>query len=1582
LLHSLCETFFTHHLHGQRQAANQRKCSTRSEQVIHRITSRAADVLQGNFQASFGFGSSTSFIDDSALDPELRVIVKKLSKRDNVTKQRALEELAGFLSQNVSADFMETWEKLFQRLAIDHDRKVRENCFVVLNQIINSDSKLLAPILKKIAGPWISARFDSSKEVAQIAANSFEKAFPKKLEQVLKVCQGVIIDYVSKMILDETPETLSDKRYVSEEDMLGKYNRCVSASIDCVGFLVEQLDQSTRQSAEEKYANLFEKRFWEMAHHQQGSIRAAFYRFLKVCCQKGIDVVDAHKEQLAKQYLTKVFLDKEPSIHPFMWDSLLLISKHCSDVWLQETKKPIVPKLFNFLNQGTFGSPSVSYPCFLPLLAHIPLQLMINTAHFVSDFFDAFWAGRVLIDKIFCQVFLNSYMECCLYFLKNDAFSSSHQAILTQHLLVPIISLSEKRSDRFSDGDISKYSSKWLVDALVLFNGSVISEISQKWIELAKASSNTQWILDLCAEMGSRNLNLPLVEGVFQASVIHRIAQSQIVMLRSLLDVSSISLPLEVIHDGLELMKNLNVDDPKVAETFVIFISKSTSDLEQESLISWKGLVEKILQSTNPVESLHEVVKTIATHPHPSFVPLIPLDRYLLSLFRANAHNSQLYELLGDLLALDDSLLFETAKEELSEMISSVFRMYLDQVLIIPSRNLHAIPYAVIDQTSFVLEVLNIATRNGSNEYMTNLVHLNLVNILLVAHSHPTTVASLQWTESNSTSIVQCVDAIRNRAFELSKRVRPTDSQNLVSKWSSQFMEEFMNLQHSASSADFVEIVADLLSICMENVQETLIKGILPATEFFVTNFGVFDNQSCLTSIVDPVSTWSRPLSTPSFQIEYDHDGLSRYARWMLLLFALLKSKDTKRFISLDYFLELTRFVIVCEDHLHTTTNLFEVDLIAHTQLVLDDWKDMILQQNRDDFWSLLEQKDNVFGLALQQCITSKGIMDGRIARKLIQTVIDEIGVTNQAIQLAISLYRNANYVSCLALLEPMLPLCDVDFLDQFHPVFSEPVLKIKRSTINETSDTPLAQVIIFSNYLSAIKHVNADMDDEIRNSILRWVRTQYDAIVSSRGKDDNLSEQLVVFDTQVARICDYLVSVSIHEHIDYGLNMSRFLCDLMYHLIQVSKKITMDEAGKVYVFHILKYWSVLEEAAENSSMWTRVSDIADEVHKLIVQLFFVVGEPSESTSVGLQALQTLAGEMVLQLDYEDHVRQYLANETKLFAMIMTNCEQIQKTVFETLRRITYQRVQEHSLTIAMSSKKKKYGISPALVDLLSLPKPEETYQFFGHGLGWLLFFDHFHEANFDLRQMYTMELKESGILGTFLDILFGVVGVDSKKPVLNMKNWELDEYYVSGYDGDIPSSIPLLYAHLYYKALKSIPSLVRSWYSDCSNRQLVLAVESFTEKYISPSLIAKEFEIVQNQSDSEMTIRINTSQNEITAGYKIEEAGLDIVLKLPRVYPLKVVEVGSGTAGGRQAGIQESRWRSWLLSVSAVMVAQNGTILDALNLFKKNVNLHFEGMEDCAICYSIISAVDRSTPQKQCRVCKHIFHGSCVFKV
>lgn len=54
---------------------------------------------------------------------------------------------------------------------------------------------------------------------------------------------------------------------------------------------------------------------------------------------------------------------------------------------------------------------------------------------------------------------------------------------------------------------------------------------------------------------------------------------------------------------------------------------------------------------------------------------------------------------------------------------------------------------------------------------------------------------------------------------------------------------------------------------------------------------------------------------------------------------------------------------------------------------------------------------------------------------------------------------------------------------------------------------------------------------------------------------------------------------------------------------------------------------------------------------------------------------------------------------------------------------------------------------------------------------------------------------------------------------------------------------------------------------------------------------------------------------------------------------------------------------------------------MDALTLFVSNTKAYFENLDDCAICYGVLAAADRSLPTKKCPN-GHWFHAICLFKV
>ncbi|CAG8758059.1 7999_t:CDS:2, partial [Acaulospora colombiana] len=201
------------------------------------------------------------------------------------------------------------------------------------------------------------------------------------------------------------------------------------------------------------------------------------------------------------------------------------------------------------------------------------------------------------------------------------------------------------------------------------------------------------------------------------------------------------------------------------------------------------------------------------------------------------------------------------------------------------------------------------------------------------------------------------------------------------------------------------------------------------------------------------------------------------------------------------------------------------------------------------------------------------------------------------------------------------------------------------------------------------------------------------------------------------------------------------------------------------------------------------------------------------------------------------------------------------------------------------------------------------------------------------------------------------------------------------------PTAFRVLAAHVYYRALRAIPSLIRSWWADCKDRQLSTAFASYTATYFSPILISSELSNLRDSPDGSgptarekledeaLTIKISNSISEVSVIYLVDEQQMEMAIRMPLEYPLKLGDVRDV----RRVGVAEDKWRGWLLAVQQIIGTQNGHIADAIALFKKNVTLHFQGQVECAICYSV---TDLQLPTKPCKTCKNRFHASCLYKV
>ncbi|KAJ3195439.1 hypothetical protein HK101_000211 [Irineochytrium annulatum] len=340
----------------------------------------------------------------------------------------------------------------------------------------------------------------------------------------------------------------------------------------------------------------------------------------------------------------------------------------------------------------------------------------------------------------------------------------------------------------------------------------------------------------------------------------------------------------------------------------------------------------------------------------------------------------------------------------------------------------------------------------------------------------------------------------------------------------------------------------------------------------------------------------------------------------------------------------------------------------------------------------------------------------------------------------------------------------------------------------------------------------------------------------------------------------------------------------------------------------------------------------------------------------------------------------------RLLTVLTSNNEDVVKAAYRLLEILISRDVQALSIQVEMhgdaamdtDSLRNFYALLSSLDTMASGAHSQSIV--FKYHVCLMLVFKYFENATFDLRQRFIAELQQKTCIQSFMESLVITldVGHSGGKP-FDLSKWEIESFLLEAFDLESDAALKILVAHLYLLTLKSTPTLVRDWWSSCKNRQVRTAVESYTERFFSPLLTSREAERIAATDQSifeEMTVKTSKAGNEITACYEVDETSINIVIRLPSNYPLSKVEVDSGS-GGRVVGITEARWRSWLLNIS--ILAQNASIIEALNQFKKNVKLHFEGVEDCSICYSVIGVIDKTLPSKTCRTCKNVFHASLV---
>jgi len=181
---------------------------------------------------------------------------------------------------------------------------------------------------------------------------------------------------------------------------------------------------------------------------------------------------------------------------------------------------------------------------------------------------------------------------------------------------------------------------------------------------------------------------------------------------------------------------------------------------------------------------------------------------------------------------------------------------------------------------------------------------------------------------------------------------------------------------------------------------------------------------------------------------------------------------------------------------------------------------------------------------------------------------------------------------------------------------------------------------------------------------------------------------------------------------------------------------------------------------------------------------------------------------------------------------------------------------------------------------------------------------------------------------------------------------------------------------------LAACPVACRAWFLNLDNRKMKHKVDGYVRNQLSPLIINRTLSVIESgehySSSDKFKVYSSWSRRGIVASLEVEDGHcIELSVSFPSNFPLKCPEVKIE----KLVGVSEAKARKWMLSITAFLLNNNGSITEVIKLWKKNVDKEFEGHEDCLICYSIIQPSTGQLPRLVCKTCHQKFHGTCLYK-
>lgn len=1474
--------------------------------------------------------------DPSSLnDPELVVVFKNLLKRDAITREKALQSLAVLVKREnfcVDEAFHWAWVLIYPKLSIDVSSSVRAQSHSIQGAVSRILGKASMKYMRDSIAPWLAGQYDIDRSVVHAAKLSLEHVFDtaRKRDSLYTVFHYELMKFIMTVLVTESESTLSDTRFVSKDQAEAKYCRVVRSVLCLARKIIEVVHKPGAETPE----LISDKALWKLTYSSDVAVSKAALSLISEIIHKQPQWLDGLEPEISRHMISSGLKSASGSVSVDLLQVLIKLTKRYPTIWTLQTSRKSTPiqKLCDFISQGSRRAGRYFWLSLLALLSQLPESESPYNGHHVREFTTAFENG---VKKESSD--------------PTDAWGS----YLT--VVKRVLPGSTPEKERVVSSAVQASFSVLAVDPINYEN--LYSTVGNAYLQLAAEYSETFYLLltSIIGEIDQDNDRIKLqrlvrlltVKSESNAHVFAAILNQLTVKYSQLLDESRYSFDLECLVSVFLFLRSFTIE-------------------------TWQHL-----------QALMDRLPTLL-HLDPTLSPQIQNLLKVLAQRVDASHLKQFQYCLANCLTST----LENSNDLFFFGVLEDYKIYksLDGPL-------------VLDESSDYVLKLKDSLTPWAHVNAAILAHSVFISDEVSAVLLQSVCDQLRDSSETETWLSRLLTIINSDPkFAIQEITSSTQNKELLSfLWriaeSSLSAAQILSKLEQGSGKP-INFTSSLIGGLLDNIPEMTLEEI---EDMVVRLTKQLDESNQKTEYFNGIlkaslPKWDRTMSSISSWSLLESLGISNRLEGGLFLFPVYQDHAVNNLLSevlpLSFF--MVRFFCHSVAHWNVLSDDVLIPNLASLCRVTQFWFASTRFLSIDD--TLIGDLENSAAefvnciLKLYDAATLDNIHKG----------YDSGSRLFMSLWNSLDSFTTLSYLSASACSQIIDRIFSVSksqeqFVENRNKLFGKET--IKELAFYKGTQSGALSVKAFDRIRNqlASKFINVP-PSVVEKSGLRYLLALN--ILLNQPVDDYKSASYVPFPLSrlgmiVKSLLDWTVSENAYnsDHAGLRTEITKFLtcivrlydelpptildscCDLVTENLGI-------EGSKSLRFYNMRLLNSLRRI--NSELFDEnKSTIYGELND------YVLSEPSLKSDgyldiqLNYELLRVMSSCSAADLENPDRLYSYLS-----LGMVAS---QIAYNILE-----SYVRDSHDDRVIAFELKKSKLSdeddgsngslFPEELLQSVQTP-PKDKSSRYGYLLAWKIIFIFFENTTFNLRRAYIQKLSQAGYFAHLVQEL-GALIVSGSLDELAKKH-DFLSYSTPKVRNPTDDEINTLALHVYYLSLRYTGSAVKTWFLNFKGRGGSMAIKRLTQAHVSPPLIEDQLSALEEllkSSDGlisdDFTVRIIRVTKEVRAFFTVDDQTMEISIHIPPLYPLEDLQVH----GDRRIGVKERQWRAWILASQAISTTQNGAIIDILELFKRNVTLHFDGIEECAICYSILHQ-DHTLPSKTCMTCKKRFHADCLYK-